>query len=348
MEEKKQTERTESGGLAGKHWRAGMIFIGTSVLLVIAMVLSISVGVTDIDFKTVWESVFAFLPESTNHQVIRELRLPRALAAALVGASLAVSGAIMQGLTRNPLASPSIMGVTHGAAFALILAIIFFPAISNIGMTFAAFIGAGLGVILVFAVGSFSKGGLTPAKLALAGVAIGGMLSSLSSAISLHFQVAKQMSFWYAGGLTATDWLSVKILLVAGAVGLTLALFISRSVTILSLGDEVSKGLGQNTFFVKALGVVVVFILTGAAVSMAGTVGFIGLVIPHVARYFVGTDYRLIIPVSAVFGSLLLVISDIGARLVNAPFETPVGAITACIGVPFFLYLARNEGRGEI
>ncbi|WP_075038074.1 FecCD family ABC transporter permease [Halobacillus dabanensis] len=325
-----------------------MIFIGTSVLLVIAMALSISVGVTDIDFKTVWESVFAFVPESTNHQVIRELRLPRALAAALVGAFLAVSGAIMQGLTRNPLASPSIMGVTHGAAFALILAIVFFPAISNIGMTFAAFIGAGLGVILVFAVGSFSKGGLTPAKLALAGVAIGGMLSSLSSAISLHFQVAKQMSFWYAGGLTATDWLSVEILLVAGAIGLTLALFISRSVTILSLGDEVSKGLGQNTLVVKALGVIVVFILTGAAVSMAGTVGFIGLVIPHVARYFVGTDYRLIIPVSAVFGSLLLVISDIGARLVNAPFETPVGAITACIGVPFFLYLARKEGRGEI
>ncbi|SFK45736.1 iron complex transport system permease protein [Halobacillus dabanensis] len=348
MEDKKQTERTELDGLAGKQWRAGMIFIGTSVLLVIAMALSISVGVTDIDFKTVWESVFAFVPESTNHQVIRELRLPRALAAALVGAFLAVSGAIMQGLTRNPLASPSIMGVTHGAAFALILAIVFFPAISNIGMTFAAFIGAGLGVILVFAVGSFSKGGLTPAKLALAGVAIGGMLSSLSSAISLHFQVAKQMSFWYAGGLTATDWLSVEILLVAGAIGLTLALFISRSVTILSLGDEVSKGLGQNTLVVKALGVIVVFILTGAAVSMAGTVGFIGLVIPHVARYFVGTDYRLIIPVSAVFGSLLLVISDIGARLVNAPFETPVGAITACIGVPFFLYLARKEGRGEI
>lgn len=348
MEEKKQTERTEWDELAGKHWRAGMIFIGTSVLLVIAMALSVSVGVTDIDFRTVWESVFAFVSESTNHQVIRELRLPRALAAALVGAFLAVSGAIMQGLTRNPLASPSIMGVTHGAAFALVLALVFFPAISNIGMTFAAFIGAGLGVILVFAVGSFSKGGLTPAKLALAGVAIGGMLSSLSSAISLHFQVAKQMSFWYAGGLAATDWLSVKILLVAGVIGLMLALIISRSVTILSLGDEVSKGLGQNTLVVKALGVIVVFILTGAAVSIAGTVGFIGLVIPHVTRYFVGTDYRLIIPVSAVFGSLLLVISDIGARLVNAPFETPVGAITACIGVPFFLYLARREGRGEI
>nr|WP_241655999.1 iron ABC transporter permease [Halobacillus litoralis] len=326
--------------------RATIIFIIASFLVVFLLGVSISVGVTDIQLQTVWEAVFAFDSSLTNHQVIWELRLPRALGAALVGAFLAVSGAVMQGLTRNPLASPSIMGVTHGAAFALIVAIVFFPTISNSGMTISAFIGAGLGVILVFAVGSFSKGGLTPVKLALAGVAVGGMLSSLSSAISLHFQVAKQMSFWYAGGLAATDWVSVKILLIAGAVGLTLAFIISRAVTILSLGEDVSKGLGQNTLVAKSLGIIVVFVLTGAAVSVAGTVGFIGLVIPHVTRFFVGTDYRLIIPVSAVFGSLLLVISDIGARLVNAPYETPVGAITACIGVPFFLYLARGEGRG--
>lgn len=348
MEERTREANKELNEVTRKVWRAAVLFTGGMILLAVAMALSISVGVTEISIYTVWNSLVAFSPESTNHAVIRELRMPRALAGALVGAFLAVSGAVMQGLTRNPLASPSIMGVTHGAAFALILTIVFFPAVSNIGMTAAAFIGAGLGVILVFAVGSFSKGGLTPAKLALAGVAIGGMLSSLSSAISLHFQVAKQMSFWYAGGLAATDWISVQILLVAGAIGLTLAALISKSVTILSLGDEVSKGLGQNTFLVKALGVIVVFVLTGAAVSVAGTVGFIGLVIPHVSRFFVGSDYRLIIPVSAVLGSLLLVLSDIGARLVNAPYETPVGAITACIGVPFFLYLARGEGRGAL
>ncbi|QAS52574.1 FecCD family ABC transporter permease [Halobacillus litoralis] len=340
------SEKQQLEGLTSRYLRATIIFIIASFLVVFLLGVSISVGVTDIQLQTVWEAVFAFDSSLTNHQVIWELRLPRALGAALVGAFLAVSGAVMQGLTRNPLASPSIMGVTHGAAFALIVAIVFFPTISNSGMTISAFIGAGLGVILVFAVGSFSKGGLTPVKLALAGVAVGGMLSSLSSAISLHFQVAKQMSFWYAGGLAATDWVSVKILLIAGAVGLTLAFIISRAVTILSLGEDVSKGLGQNTLVAKSLGIIVVFVLTGAAVSVAGTVGFIGLVIPHVTRFFVGTDYRLIIPVSAVFGSLLLVISDIGARLVNAPYETPVGAITACIGVPFFLYLARGEGRG--
>ncbi|MGP4076714.1 FecCD family ABC transporter permease [Halobacillus sp. K22] len=347
----KEVEQTKNNkkdieGLTSKFFQAGLVFVLAIAGLILSLGLSVSLGVTDVQLKTVWDSIFAFDPGVTNHQVIRELRLPRAFAAALVGSFLAVSGAVMQGLTRNPLASPSIMGVTHGAAFALIIALVFFPAMTNLGMTISAFAGAGLAVLIVFGVGSFSKGGLTPVKLALAGVAVGGMLSSLSSAISLHFQVAKQMSFWYAGGLTATDWLSVKILLVVGMAGLTLAIFLSRAVTILSLGEDVSKGLGQNTFVVKSLGVVVVFLLTGAAVSVAGTVGFIGLVIPHMTRALVGTDYRLIIPVSAVLGGLLLVLADIGARLVNAPFETPVGAITACIGVPFFLYLARGEGRG--
>jgi iron complex transport system permease protein len=154
------------------------------------------------------------------------------------------------------------------------------------------------------------------------------------------------MSFWYAGGLTTISWESIKILLVTGGFGLLLALYISRSITILSLGEEVSKGLGQNTLLVKSLGVIVVLVLTGAAVSIAGAIGFIGLVIPHITRFIIGSDYRWIIPISAVLGGLLLVLADIAARMVNAPFETPVGAITAIIGVPFFLYLARGERRG--
>ncbi|WJE16034.1 iron ABC transporter permease [Halobacillus sp. ACCC02827] len=344
--EEKGRKRKELEGLRTHYGSAAICIAVGLLLLVFSAFASVISGVTDIGWKTVWAAVTDFDPTLTSHQVIRELRLPRTTAAALVGAFLAVSGAVMQGLTRNPLASPSIMGVSHGAAFALILALVFFPGITNLGLTAASFIGAGLGVVLVFLVGSLSKGGLTPVKLALAGVAVGGMLSSLSSALSLHFQVAKHMSFWYGGGLAATNWTSVQILAVAGAFGLILALLLSRAVTILSLGEEVSKGLGQNVWVAKTLGVIVVFVLTGAAVSVAGTVGFIGLIIPHITRYFVGSDYRLIIPVSAVFGALLLVVSDIGARLVNAPFETPVGAITACIGVPFFLYLARGEGRG--
>lgn len=324
-----------------------IINIAAAVALIFAVGSSVAYGAVDIKLSTVWEAIFNFDPNLTSHQVIQELRLPRAFGAALVGAFLAVSGAIMQGMTRNPLASPSIMGVTNGAAFTLVIMLAFFPAASNIATTFASFAGAGFAVILVFLVGSYSTSGLTPVKLALAGVAIGTLLSSISSIIALHFQLEKQMSFWFAGGLAGTNWTSIQILLISGGVGLSLALLIARSITILSLGEDIASGLGQNNLLIKILGIVSVLILTGAAVSIAGTVGFIGLIIPHITRFIMGTDYRWIIPSSAIFGALLLVLADVVARLVNAPFETPVGAITSLIGVPFFLYLARGSGGGK-
>lgn len=327
-------------------WRT-CINVAAMILILLVLGISISYGATDIDLSTVWQAVIHFNPNLTTHQVIQELRLPRALSAALVGAFLAVSGAVMQGMTRNPLASPSIMGVTDGAAFALVIMLAFFPAVSNYGLTFASFIGAGVAVTLVFLIGMFSAGGLTPVKLALAGVAIGTMLRSISSIFSLHFQLEKEMGFWLAGGLDGTSWSSVKILLLAGAVGLLVALFIAKSITVLSLGDDISTGLGQNNLFIKLLGIIAVLILTGVAVSIAGAVGFVGLIVPHITRFIMGTDYRWIIPTSALFGALLLVLSDVAARMVNAPFETPVGAITSLIGVPFFLYLARGSGGGK-
>lgn len=325
----------------------------TAIIIIIcfslpfAILFSISYGAVDIDFATIWDAMIHFDPDATSHQVVQELRLPRAIAAALVGACLAVSGAIMQGMTRNPLASPSIMGVTDGAAFALVLMLAFFPAMSNNGLTAASLIGAGVAVTLVFLVGSMSTSGLTPVKLALAGVAIGTMLRSVSSLISLHFQLEKEMGFWLAGGLSGTSWQSVKILLILGAIGLFLAFAMAGSITTLSLGDDIATGLGQNNLLVKIVGIFAALILTGTAVSIAGAVGFLGLIVPHITRFIMGTDYRWIVPASAVFGALLLILSDVAARMINAPFETPVGAITSLIGVPFFLYLARSSGGGK-
>lgn len=326
--------------------KTAIIFVLGLFLVLVSIALSIIYGAAEIRFGTVWAAVFNVNMNLPTHQIIHDIRLPRAIGAALVGSTLAVSGVIMQGLTRNPLASPSIMGVTDGAAFALVIALAFSPTATVMGLTFSSFIGAGLGVVLVFMIGTFSKGGLTPVKLALAGVAIGSMLNAISTAIGLHFQVAKNMSFWYAGSLTSVNWTSIRILLVAGGIGLILAIFISHSLTIFSLGEEISKGLGQNIWLVKAIGVIAVLLLTGAAVSVAGAVGFIGLVIPHITRFMIGSDYRIIIPVSAVLGALLLVLSDIASRIVNAPYETPIGAITAIIGVPFFLYLVRGGVKG--
>ncbi|PAV29365.1 ferrichrome ABC transporter permease [Virgibacillus profundi] len=324
-----------------------IIIIMALLAIFISIGISITFGTTDIDFETIWQAIFHFNQNDTSHQVIQELRLPRALSAALVGAALAVSGAIMQGMTRNPLASPSIMGVTDGAAFALVIVLAFMPTMSNMGGMFASFLGAGFAVSIIFVIGTRSAGGLTPVKLALAGVAMGAILRSISSIISLHFQLEREMGFWLAGGLDGTTWTSVQILLIAGVIGLIVALFISKSITLLGLGEDIATGLGQSNILIKILGIVSVLILTGAAVSIAGAVGFVGLIVPHITRFIMGTDYQWIIPSTAIFGALLLVLSDLVSRLVNAPFETPVGAITSLIGVPFFLYLARGSGGGK-
>lgn len=315
-------------------------------LLIFSVAISISFGAADIDLRTVWQAFIHFDETDTNHLIIQDLRLPRVLAAAFVGSFLAVSGVIMQGLTQNPLASPSVMGVTSGSAFMIAIAFAFFPSTSHYGLIVWSFLGAGLGASLVFIIGSFAKRGLTPVKLALAGVAVSTLLQSLSTMIALHFNVARDISFWYAGGVAGVRWQSVEAAFWVAIIGFLGAFVLSRPLTVMSLGDEVAKGLGQRTALVKFFGAIVVLLLTGAAVSIAGTVGFIGLVIPHMTRKMIGIDYRWVMPVSAVMGALLLVLADIGARVVNPPFETPLGAITALIGVPFFLFLARREGRG--
>jgi len=314
-------------------------------LMTIAIVLSLQFGTKNYTLSTVLEAVFDYKKNVVEHQIIFEIRLPRALAAALIGSFLALSGCIMQVLTRNPLAEPQLLGVSYGAAFALVVTLAFFPTLSLTGTMVASIVGAGVAVILVFALASMSKGAAAPVKLALAGVALGMFLSSLTSCISLYFNVAKDMSFWYAGGLSTTSWQSVKLLVIAGIAGGVLVAVIARALTVLHLGEEVTKGLGIHIGLVRAFGVVAVLLLTGSSVAVSGTIGFIGLVVPHICRMLVGTDYRILLPVSALFGAVLLLFADLLAKLVNPPYETPVGVVTALIGVPFFIYLVRR-GRG--
>ncbi|UFT98356.1 iron ABC transporter permease [Radiobacillus kanasensis] len=339
-------ETKERSNIVSRPVVASLIIFGGLGLLVLTMSLSILYGAANIHFSTIWDSIYAFDPSSTSHQIIRGLRIPRALAAALIGAALAMSGSIMQGMTRNPLASPSIMGVTAGATFMMAVALAVFPQSSLIMMMFWGFMGAGLGTGIVFVVGSISKTGLTPVKLALAGTAVTAILSSLSTAITIHFDVAKDISFWYAGGVSSVQWVHVQLLAPVALIGFIIAIFLAGSITVLNLGDDVARGLGQQTLVVKLIGTLVVLLLTGAAVSVSGTIGFIGLVIPHITRFLVGVNYRWIIPCSAILGAILLVVADTISRMINPPFETPVGTVTAIIGVPFFLYLARREGRG--
>ncbi|OMF31773.1 ferrichrome ABC transporter permease [Paenibacillus sp. FSL H8-0548] len=325
---------------------ATIILFGGIAGLILSLALSISVGAADISLSTVWEAVFRFNSDNIQHQIIKELRMPRAVAAALVGAAFAVAGSVMQGMTRNPLADSSLLGINAGAGFMLAVCFAFFPSISYMGLMVVCFIGAAVSMGLVYGIGSLAKGGLTPVRLTLAGAAVGALLLAITEGIALYYKIGQDLAFWYAGGVAGTKWVQIQIVwpwIIGALLG---ALLLSRSITLLSLGDDVAAGLGQRTGLVKAAGVIIVLLLAGTAVSAVGSIGFVGLIIPHISRFLVGVDYRWIIPCSAILGSLLMVMADIGSRIVNPPQEVAIGVIIAVIGVPFFLYLVTRM-KGE-
>ncbi|MBC8632574.1 iron ABC transporter permease [[Eubacterium] tenue] len=334
--------------LSKKGLTALLIIIGL-VLLLIGIILSISIGSKDISLKTLADSLFLNL-DSLDSKIVRDVRLPRALAAALVGGFLAVSGTIMQGITRNPIAEPSVMGITQGATFTIAIALVLQKVLPGFApgsfmLMIFAFLGASISGILVYFISSKSRGKVDPVKLALAGTALGTLLVSLATAIAMYFNLSQQLSFWISGGLVSAKWEGVKLLIIAGGIGFLLAIIMAPRITILSLGEEVAIGLGQKTNLVRFISLLVVILMTGASVSVAGNIVFVGLIIPQIAKAIVGADYKYIIPSSLVLGSVLLVYSDVLSRMINPPYETPVGAITALIGVPMFIYLVRKETR---
>ncbi|MCR8657509.1 FecCD family ABC transporter permease [Paenibacillus endoradicis] len=316
------------------------------LLLIGVLILAMALGAKKIPFSDVFLSIFAFDEMVTNHQVIQSIRLPRVLAAMATGAGFAVSGAIIQGISRNPLADSGILGLNAGAGVMLVIAMIFLPTLTFTGSLWLCIIGAALGAGLVFSVGLLSKRGLTPIRLVLAGVAISSMLTALSEGISIFFSVSQQVAFWYGGGLSGISMAHLQQMLPWMILALLLAIAISKSITLLYVGEETAQGLGVNIKLIKSLSLLSAFMLAGISCALAGSVSFIGLLAPHLVRYLVGVDYRFIIPLSAILGAIIVVLTDLVARIVNAPYEIPVGAVIAVIGIPFFLFLARKERRG--
>ena len=256
----------------------------------------------------------------------------------------------MQGITRNPIAEPSVMGITQGATFMIAVAFVLqriYPnlIINSFSMMMFAFVGASISGLLVYFVSSRRIRKVDPVKLALAGTALGTLLISLAMGISMYFNLSQQLSFWISGGLTSAKWEGVRLLAILGGIGLIGAIFLSPKITILSLGEEVAIGLGQKTNQVRFISIVLVILLTGASVSVAGNIVFVGLIIPQIAKAIVGADYKYIIPSSMVLGAVLLVYSDILARMINPPYETPIGSLTALLGVPMFIYLVRKDAK---
>ena len=339
MKQKQIEEKTNSSHSLA----AGLIILGGLVVLVLLMAFSITQGAAPIPLQIVCEAFTHFDADNTRHLIVLDTRLPRVAASALVGAAFAVAGAIMQGVTRNPMADSGLLGLNAGAGFALSVCFAFFPGMGYHQVVLSSFLGAALGAGTVNGVAALRRGGASPMRLVLAGAAVSALFTALSQGIALYFGVAQNIMFWSVGGVAGTSWLQLRIMTpwILGA--LLGAIALSRSISLFSLGEEVARGLGVNTVAVNVLCSVVVLILAGASVSVVGAVGFVGLMVPHLSRFLVGMDYRWIIPASAVLGAILVVLADLGARTLNPPFETPIGALIALAGVPFFLLLARRQ-----
>lgn len=318
----------------------GLLVVG--VLLLVCVVWSITLGAADITPQVVYTALFDFDETNFDHLIIQTVRLPRVLAGVIVGASLAVAGAIMQGLTRNPLADSGLLGINSGAAFAVVLAVFLLGNPSLSLYAFFGFIGATTAAVLVYFLGSMGRGGATPLKLTLAGVILTSFIASFTTAILIGDQeTLDKIRFWTAGSLAGREMPLVQqtaLYMIAGLIG---AAIICRQITTISLGEDVAKGLGQNTLWVKVVAAIAVVLLAGGAVALAGPIGFVGLVVPHVVRFLVGVDYRWVVPYSAFIGAMLVTIGDVGARIVIRPQELPVGVVMALVGAPFFVWLAR-------
>ena len=310
-------------------------------MLGLSLIASITWGAADIGFQDIYQSFTAY-DGSTNHLIIRTVRLPRSLIAMLVGASLAVAGAIMQGLTRNPLASPGILGVNAGAAFAVVVGTFIAGSSSLTVYAWYAFAGAAISAIAVYFLGSLGRGGLTPFNLTIAGAALSAFIFSITSGILILSQrTLEEIRFWLAGSVAGRDLNLLLQVLPYICVGLILAIALSRQITILSLGEDTARSLGQSTALIKILAAISIILLAGASVAIAGPIGFVGLIVPHIVRLIVGVDYRWILPYSAILGAIMMLTADLCGRLVIQPSELPVGLVMPLIGAPFFIYLIR-------
>lgn len=331
--------------VAGR-WRVLWLVGAVAVLAAVAF-FSITVGSRNVQ----WADIAAALGGSVEgfDQAAVAKRIPRTLLALLAGAALGLSGAVMQGVTRNPLADPGILGVNTGASLAVVTAIATVGLSSASGYVWVAIIGASVTAVFVYVVGSLGRGGATPLKLALAGAATSAALTSLISAVVLpRGDISGSVRSWLIGGVGGGTYSSINQVLPFIVVGLAVCLLSARALNSLALGDELAAGLGERVAIVRAIAACGAVVLCGAVTAVAGPIGFVGLVVPHACRLLIGVDHRWLLPMSAVLGAVLLTAADVLGRIVARPEEIDVGIITALIGAPFFIYIVRRQKVREI
>lgn len=322
-------------------------FLSLVVVLAVLAMLSVAIGTRDV----AWAEIVSALggQVETIGQAAVSVRIPRTLLAVVAGAALGLAGAIMQGVTRNPLADPGILGVNMGASLAVVVGVAWFNIASAQAFIWAAILGAGCSAVFVYTIGSLGRGGATPLKLALAGAATSVAFSSLVIAVVLpRSDIAGGIRSWQIGGVGGATFDRIWNVLPFLVVGFVISILSARKLNSLALGDDLAAGLGERVALARAMSALGAILLCGATTAVCGPIGFLGLVVPHICRLLVGVDHRWLLPFSALCGASLLLTADIVGRLVSRPAELDVGIVTALIGGPFFIWIVRRQRLREL
>ncbi|MGL5378746.1 FecCD family ABC transporter permease [Clostridium sp.] len=319
------------------------IFIICGLLLLVGgLVLAIRLGSVHITFSDIFDSIFNY-SETLELMLVRDVRIPRALSVLLTGGILGVTGAMIQGVTRNPIAEPSILGISQGAT--LVIAIFYAAGITinTKNVMVASLIGAFVtGIIVLFFI-SKKQNNNSITKILLAGTAMSTFFISLTTIVGLLSNQSQMIGFWVTGGFRNASWGDFKLVFFVGVVGFIIAMLLSPKINILNLGDDVAIGLGENPQKIRLITLLVMIPMCAAAVAVGKNIVFVGLIVPQIVRKLLGEDYRRNIPCSFLLGAVLLTYADIAARMLFDPYETPIGVFTSLIGVPFFIWIARKE-----
>lgn len=320
-----------------------LIFFIISLLFVIGAYLSLRFGAISYSHQQLVETLRHPMTDSPVQDVVIDLRLPRMVAAILVGAAMAQAGAMMQGITRNVIADPGLLGINAGAGLALILGYAIFGSLHYSQILVICLLGSCLAAGLVFGLSYQVQKGYNQLRLILSGAMVASLFSAIGQAITIYFDLSTAVIGWQAGGLVQVNWKMLAIIGPLIIVGLILAQLFSHQLTILSLNETVAKNLGQRTALMTMVLLGIVLLLSAAAVALVGSLSFVGLIIPHFIRMFTGKNYKMLLPLTAFAGASFLIWVDLVCRSINPPAETPISAIISIIGLPCFLWLIRKE-----
>lgn len=320
----------------------GIFVLSSFLLLIVGLILAVRLGSVPINFTDIYNSIFNY-SETLELILVRDIRIPRALCVLFTGGILGMTGAMIQGVTRNPIAEPSILGISQGATLIIAIFYAIGITINTKNVMIASFIGALLTGLIVLGFISKKANNNSIAKILLAGTAMSTFFISLTTIVGLLSNQSQMIGFWVSGGFRNAGWNDFALISIVGTLGLITAVLLSPKINILNLGDDVAIGLGENPEKIRFITLMIMIPMCAAAVAVGKNIAFVGLIVPQIVRKILGEDYRINIPCSFLLGALLLTYADIAARLMFDPYETPIGVFTVLIGIPFFINAARKE-----